>query len=145
MKVLGSRWDSRYRGGMEEEKPATPQPHVLVMWVLWAAFLFGVCAMYHFLHRKDPPAPDGMQLWMVAFAPVAASMFIRWSLLPRVSALQPALVLMILGIALAESALFFGIFIFSAHQAELFLAALLGIVQHAPVYAKRLSAPPPDR
>jgi hypothetical protein len=130
---------------MESEKPATPQQQILVMWVLWAAFLFGACVQYYFLHRKDPPAPDQSQTWLVALAPVAASMFLRWSLIPRVTALQPALVLLILGVALAESALFFGLFIFSAHQMELFLAALLGIAQHAPVYAQRLIGSPPGR
>lgn len=130
-----------YLHAMNSEKSATSQQQILVMWVLWGAFSFGVAVMYQFLHAKNPPAPDGTQVWMVALAPVAASMFIRWSLLPRVTALQQALVLMILGVALAESALFFGMFVFSAHQMELFLAALFGIAQHAPTYAGKLAGP----
>jgi len=114
------------------------------MWVIWAAFLVGAGLQYHFLGAKNPPASDGTLTWLVAFAPLVASAFIRWNLLPRVTAIQPALVLLILGVALAESAMFFGIFLFAAHQAELFVAALLGIAQYAPVYAARLTVTPPQ-
>jgi flagellar basal body-associated protein FliL len=134
-----------YQSSMETEKTATPAQQILIMWILWAAFLVGACMQYFFLHQKSPPAADGSNTWLAAFAPVAASLFIRWSLLPRVTVMQSALVLLILGVTLAESALFFGMFVFSAHQSELFLAALLGIAQHAPVYARRLVAPPPGR
>ena len=125
-----------------QQQPPTPAQQKLVMWVLWAAFLVGVCFQYHFLHSKKPPVPDESMTWLAAMAPVIVSMVIRWNILPRVRAAQQALVLMILGIALAESAVFLGIFIFPAHQWQLFLSAFFGVAQHAPVYADRLFAPP---
>jgi hypothetical protein len=140
-KVLGGVLLPCYRKGMESQAPG-PGQQKLVMWVLWAAFLIGGCVQYHFLHSKRPPAPEDSQVWMAALVPVAISVVIRWNLLPRVKLQQQALVLMILGISLAESALFIGVFIFPAHQWVLFLAAVLGIAQHAPVYADRLLFPP---
>ncbi len=128
---------------MDSKQPAAA-PQLLVWWVLWAAFLSGVCLQYFFLHRKDPPAPDDSMLWLAATIPLVVSLVIRWNMLPRVTAPTTALPLMIVAIALAESPVFFGIFVFPAHQWELFLAALLVIAQHAPVYASRLFSPTPE-
>jgi hypothetical protein len=128
-------------GKMEPEKPATPQQQILVMWVIWAAFLVGVCVQYHFLHAKNPPAADGSMTWVAAMAPVAVSMILRWNVLPRVKLPQSAMALMIVGVVLAESAAMIGMFVFPAHQLELFGAAFLGILQHAPIYMARLLGP----
>lgn len=117
----------------------------MVPWVLWGAFMVGVVMMYVFLGNKKAPAPDDSQQWMVALAPLLISLIIRWNVIPRVTAVTSGLVAMIVGIALAEMVLFLGLFIFPAHQLELFLAALFGIAQHAPVYvAKLLDQPPQD-
>ena len=129
---------------MDSQPSATPAQQKLVMWVLWGAFLVGVCVQYHFLHNTKPPAADVSKVWLAALAPVMISIVIRWNFLPRVTAPQPALVLMILGVALAESAMFIGMFVFPTHQFELFAAAFLGILQHAPVYAGQLFPPPPQ-
>ncbi|MGB8169933.1 MAG: hypothetical protein WCF18_20690, partial [Chthoniobacteraceae bacterium] len=123
----------RYGEGMETPTPPKRAQLLMVPWVLWGAFMVGVMVMFHFLHNKKPPAADGAQLWMAALVPLLISLIIRWNVIPRVTVMQSALAFMIMGIALAESVLFLGIFLFPAHQFTLFLAALLGIAQHAPI------------
>ncbi|MCE9608791.1 MAG: hypothetical protein K8R23_01050 [Chthoniobacter sp.] len=127
---------------MDTPPPSAAQQK-LVMWVLWAAFLIGVCVQYHFLHAKNPPAADASALWLVGAVPVVASVIIRWNVLPRLKSPTQTLPLMIVGIALAEGSAFIGMFVFPAHQWELFIAALVGIAQHAPVYASALFPPAP--
>lgn len=129
---------------MESEKPPSPAQQLIVFWVLWLSFLVGVCVQYHFLHSKEAVAPDESQQWLAALAPVLVSMILRWNVLPRITEVQKALTVMVVGVALAESAMFIGIFIFAAHQWELFLAAFFGIAQHAPVYVAKLLNPPPQ-
>ena len=92
-------------------------------------------------NSKKPPAADESALWLTGALPVLAGVIIRWNVLPRLKSLTQALPLMIVGIALAESAAFIGIFVFPAHQWELFIAAFLGVAQHAPVYASSLFPP----
>lgn len=116
----------------------------MVPWVLWGAFMVGVMVMFHFLGNKKPPAADASQQWLLALAPLVISLVIRWNVIPRITKAQSALVAMIVGIALAEMVLFLGIFIFPAHQFLLFLTALFGIAQHAPIYMARLIDQPPQ-
>lgn len=129
---------------METQTPPTRAQQLMVPWVLWGAFMVGVVMMYHFLGSKKPPAADGSQQWMVAMVPLLISLVIRWNVIPRVTAVTSGLVAMIVGIALAEMVLFLGLFIFPAHQWELFLASLFGISQQAPVYMARLLDQPPQ-
>lgn len=127
-----------------ESKPPTAAQQLVVFWVLWAAFLGGVCVQYFFLQNKKPPAGDETSAWIAAVLPVVVSIIIRWNVLPRAQTAPQALPLMIIGIALAESTVFLGIFLFPAHQWVLFLAAFFGIAQHAPVYAQPWGSPPPN-
>ncbi len=122
-----------------ETSPQTPAQRRLVIWVLWSAFLVGCCLQYLLLHSKQPPVADGSKLWLLALVPIFISVLIRWNMIPRITHPQTALVALVIGVALAEGAMFVGIFVFSAHQWEIFLAAILGIAQHAPAYAGRLS------
>jgi hypothetical protein len=127
-----------YAGRMETQTPPTRLQQLMVPWVLWGAFMVGVMLMFHFLHNPKAPAADGSQQWLVALVPLLISLVIRWNVIPRVTAVTSGLVAMIVGIATAEMVLFLGIFIFPAHQFTLFLAALFGIAQHAPVYMAKL-------
>jgi len=140
-KVLGGFRLVRYLPCMDTPPPTAAQQK-LVMWVLWAAFLIGVCVEYYFLHSKSPPAADESALWLTGALPVLGAVVIRWNVLPRLKSVTPALPLMVVGIALAESAAFIGMFVFPAHQWELFIAAFVGVAQHAPVYAAALFSPP---
>ena len=82
-------------------------------------------------------APDGSLVWCAAFVPLGISILIRWFALPGIRVAQTALVLFCIGIALAESTCFMGIFIFPAHKQELFVGSVLGIIQFLPYYARR--------
>ena len=44
------------------------------------------------------------------------------------------------GIAFAEASCFLGLFIFPAHQKELFILSALGILQFIPFFARRFYA-----
>lgn len=116
---------------------SSSSPTVLVWWILWAAFLSGVIVMYQVLGARPASSPglgpDGM--WIVAATPVALSVVIRWVMLPRITARATAFPLFIVGIAMAEAALFLGLFLFPAHKQELFYLSVLGIAQFAPYFA----------
>ncbi len=125
---------------MQNSQATPPRQQLLVFWVLWAAFLAGVGVQYHFLHRTSPPPADDSKTWIAAAGPLLVSMILRWNVIPRIGSATTLLPIMIVGIALAESATFIGIFLFPAHQWELFLGSLLCLAQFAPVYAARLFA-----
>lgn len=129
---------------METETPPTRAQLLMVPWVLWGSFMVGVVMMYHFLGTKKPPAPDDSRQWMLALVPLLISLIIRWSVVPRVTAVTSALPAMIAGVAFAEVVLFLGIFLFPQHQFELLLAALFGVAQHAPIYMAKLIDRPPE-
>jgi len=118
---------------------SSSSPSVLVWWILWAAFLSGVIVMYQVLGARPASspglAPGGM--WIVAATPVALSVVLRWVVLPRIPARATAFPLFIVGIAMAEAALFLGLFLFPAHKQELFYLSVLGIAQFAPYFAGR--------
>lgn len=125
-------------------KPAL-NPQLLVWWVLWAAFQSGVFMFDFFLVNRDStPAPDTSPIWMAAALPFVMSVVIRWGVLPRFNNAQQALPVFIVGIACAEMTCFLGIFIFPAHQRELFILSVLGIAQYIPIFARRFF-PPADR
>jgi hypothetical protein len=119
---------------------ATPRQQLLVFWVLWAAFQVGVCIQYKFLHRPMPAVADESLKWLVAAAPLLVSIFIRWNVIPQIRVAGKLLPTMIIGIALAETTAFLGIFLFPAHQWDLFVGSFLGIAQFAPTYAGRFFA-----
>jgi hypothetical protein len=116
---------------------------LVVWWALWAAFQSGIFMFYHFLGR--PPAEiersSGFSSWwMAGITPVAISSIIRWLVLPRITRAQAALPVFVAGIAFAEAACFLGLFIFPAHQKELFILSALGIFQFIPYFARRFYA-----
>lgn len=116
-----------------------------VWWVLWATFQVGVFVIYFVLQsgpsRAVSPSPDS-GAWIAAGMPVLMSIAVRWNILPRFKTSQSALPFMIIGIAMAESTTFMGLFIFRAHQLDLFILSVLGIFQFVPFYARNYF--PPD-
>lgn len=115
---------------------------LVTWWVLWAAFLGGICIMYKVLGSTVTSASSlasNSNVWIVAAAPVFVSAVIRWVVLPRASSIRAALILFVLGIAMAEATLFFGLFLFPAHKLELFIASALGVIQFIPYYAGRFA------
>jgi len=125
----------------------TPKPQITIFWILWASFQIGIFMMYTYLHvpANSPRMHPAESLpWSIGLVPFSLSVLIRWVVLPRAKAAQQALVFMILGIAFAEAAVFFGIFLFPSHQQGLFLLGALGIFQFIPFFASRfLDTGPP--
>ena len=113
---------------------------LIVWWVLWAAFQIGILIIYQVLGSSpstaSSPGSDS-QLWLAALAPVVLSTIVRWGALPRSTSAVAALPMFIVGIAMAESACFLGLFIFPQHKEELFVASALGIFQFIPFFARR--------
>jgi len=111
-----------------------------VWWILWAALQSGIYIYPHFLSSgaAHPQSQPGDSLiWLAGFGLVAVSSIIRWFVLPRTQNAEAALPLFIVGIAMAESACFLGIFVFPTHQQELIVWSALGIFQFIPYFAGR--------
>ncbi len=73
---------------------------------------------------------------------VVASAVVRWGLLPKVQEAAKAFPLFVVGMSLAESGCFFGLFLVPAYKQELFFASILGIAQFVPIFASRFYEPP---
>lgn len=106
-------------------------------WGIWACLLIGVFLINHFVGYQNGriPAPTKSPLWMVGFVPVAVSAIIRWAVLPRMDSPMAALPVFVIGLAMAEMACFLGIFVFPAHQQELFAVSVAGLIQFIPFFA----------
>ena len=124
---------------MNIPEPATAigRQRLLVLWVLWFAFLQGIPFYWYFLSRplSGKPLPPDAIPWLVGLFPVLLSGIIRWQVLPRMKTYTHALTVMILGIAFAEVTCFLGIFLAPSHRDPLILASALGIAQFAPFWA----------
>lgn len=124
---------------------ATPKAQALVLWILWAAFLVGICVIFFVLGKGKAPTSQGFADpigWVFAAGPLAVSAIVRWILLPKAKVLQQVLVFMILGIAMSEAVNMFGIFLVPQHKTEFFALSFLGILQFMPVYARRFTEAP---
>lgn len=112
---------------------------LVVWWALWATFQTGIFFFYFFLGGMKPAPEAGSNsiAWLAGVAPFVISTLIRWLILPRTTQAQSALVLFVLGIALAEACCFLGLFIFPDHKLELFILSFLGILQYVPIFAYR--------
>ena len=86
----------------------------------------------------DVPSAGLNPIVLVALIELIVATGIRWFLIPRASARQKKLVLMIIGIALSESAEFYGIFLVSTDMPQtklaLFAASFASVLQFAPVF-----------
>ena len=113
---------------------------LIVWWTIWAAFQAGIFVIYFFLTNNQPVPSNsagGSSFWLAGFAPLVVSSLLRWLALPLMPNAQAALTVFLVGIALAESCCFLGLFIFPAHRLDLFLMSVFGILQFLPVFANR--------
>ena len=120
-------------------------PQLIVWWMLWLTFQTGIGFFYYFLGGvggRAPAAEAGgdSPLWMIALGPFFLSIVMRWAFLARTAQAQRALVFFIVGIAMAESVCFIGLFLAPAHKLELFILSALGIFQFIPYFAGRFSS-----
>lgn len=116
----------------------------LVFWIIWGTILVFIPFTQVFLGGGFPKGedfgPPPSEFLTLALATIVASTFIRWYLLPRAPTAQKQLTTMVVGIALAESAQFFQLFLIGRNYPEtqtvIFLLSLVGVAQFAPVYVK---------
>jgi hypothetical protein len=92
--------------------------------------------VYVILGQNSSTHEGGLPL-VVAFMPFALSMIVRWGILPRINDARKALPAFLVGLAMAESSCYFGLFLFPLHKLPLFGLALLGLAQLCPVFALR--------
>ena len=120
---------------------------ILIWWIIWAAVLAGLIAIY-FLLGRDSQIPDGKEnhslVGLVGFVPVFVSIVIRWLVLPRARGLSRALPMFIVGLALAEAGGLLGVFMGGAYRDDLFLLGVFGVFQYMPIFARRIAEPKPE-
>jgi len=124
------------------ERTASSQK--LVLWIIWFALVSSIVAYQLILghgipHGSNVPETETSPIAAVAIGEIAAACVIRWLLIPKTHGAGKLLVLMIIGLALSESAEFFGLFLVPDNQPETKLAiwilSLLSALQFMPVYA----------
>lgn len=115
---------------------------LMVWWLIWGGLLSGVCLIYAVLGRGPLAAAAPNPLVNLAgLVPLFVSIVLRWLVLPRYTDGNRALVVFILGCALAESGAILGVFLGGPYRDDLFVLGVLGIVQFVPFYARRLHEP----
>jgi len=116
---------------------------LLVWWLLWAATLGGLGLLWLLLARGHAPAAVGAAplTHLAGFVPLFVSIILRWLVLPRSTNGGRALVVFIVGLALAEAGGLLGLFLGGPWRDDLFLLAVLGVAQFVPFYAARLHEP----
>ena len=117
---------------------------LIVWWIIWAAMLVWLCALYFFLGRGPlaPLAPGANPFAnLVGFVPLFVSIIIRWLVLPRSTGPKAAFVMFIAGISLAEMCGMMGIFLGGPYREDLFILGVMGVTQYVPLYARKLFEP----
>jgi|SRR5665213_1699517 len=117
---------------------------LMIWWIIWGGVLGGLCLIYFVFGRSQPlPAASTSELLanLVGFPPLFISVVIRWLVLPRYSEPGRALVLFIVGLVLAEACGILGIFLGGAYRDALFLLGVFGVVQYAPIFARKCFEP----
>ena len=132
---------------MSQNAPPSPPP-AMVPWMIWFAILAGFLVIQFMIGGGLPSGEDKgeapMGIVAVALGAVLISLVIRFFMLPRKSAPERQFPLMVVGLALAESCGLFGMFLvpddYPQTKLILFMAAVVGIFLHAPVYMRERKA-----
>jgi hypothetical protein len=120
--------------------PAAKPPALLIWWIIWAAIVAGLSALYFTLGQRSSSAPDDViVIRYLPLAPLALAVVVRWLVLPRFTERLRAFPIFIIGVALAESCGIMGIFLVPNLAATYYVLALFGLIQFAPVFAARYS------
>lgn len=124
-------------------KPGGQDPRVVkvILTVIWFAQLAGALVLYFFLRQPDeilPTTPPPSAVDFVGLMFLAASVVVRWMILPRQLEPTRLLTVFIVGIALAETCSILAIFINVVWVDEFFALGVVGIVQYAPFLMPRV-------
>ncbi|TVR49388.1 MAG: hypothetical protein EA425_12355 [Puniceicoccaceae bacterium] len=126
---------------------SAPVPVALVLWIIWFAILTSVFMIQFVVGgglptgENDPAVEAPLFFWAGVAAVLLASV-LRWVVLPRIPPHPGHLMLLVVGASLAELPVILGTFAIPdtlpQTQLTLFVLAVLGVAQFAPVYAKPL-------
>ena len=121
---------------------AESRQKLTLWWILWGAILVGLCVIYFAVAFRTPmPQPAANPFAnLVGLVPLFVSIVIRWLVLPRYAEAPKAFVMFVIGLSLAEGCGIIGIFTAGPYRDDLFVLAVLGIVQFMPMYARKLYA-----
>jgi hypothetical protein len=116
---------------------------LLVWWVIWAGILFGLLVIYAGFGRAPAKVPPGENplTGLIGLVPLFVSIIVRWLVLPRAANPGQALVMFIVGLALAESSGILGIFLGGVYKDDIFFLGVLGVAQFVPLFARKLFEP----
>ena len=123
-------------------KRKTPPP--LVFWILWIAFLSSIGVYQLELGGGIPHGSNqSLQAWnlplLLSALQLTVATVIRWLVIPKVTDPAKLLPLMVVGLALSEAVVFYGIFLVGQDMPQTRLQFLIGaffsILQFAPFYA----------
>ena len=116
-----------------------------MLWTIWFSLVFSIVGYQvklggGWLRGNDARSPfEGPFLWL-CIAYLLGAAVVRWLLIPKSQDLKRLLVLMIIGLALSETVVFHGIFLFPpdmpATKMGLFLLSFVSAFQFVPIYAK---------
>jgi hypothetical protein len=118
---------------------------LLIWWMLWSSNL-GFLLVLYFLVAQGKPMPvsavtGDLPRNLAGIVPLFISIIIRWLILPRYTQEGRALVLFVIGMALAEACGLLGLFLGGPYRDSLWVLGVLGIAQYVPFYAKKLFDP----
>ncbi len=127
--------------------------HPFILWVIWSSMFLMLFVYQEFLdggiqsgtNAESPDIPfQALCLGVILIATV-----IRWLIIPKVKDNGSLLLLMIIGISMAEAAQLFQIFLIGSEFPEtkmsIFILSILGVGQFAPFYANRTMPQSVDR
>jgi hypothetical protein len=118
---------------------------LLVWWAIWGATTSFLLLLY-FVFAFGKPMPvnastSDLPRHLAGIVPLFLSIVIRWLILPRYTEEGRALVLFIVGVALAEACGILGLFLGGPYRDSLWVLGLLAVGQYVPFYARKLFDP----
>jgi hypothetical protein len=127
---------------MTSHRENTPQP--VIFWIIWFSIVSGLLVMQSFAGGGIPSGPDQGEgpvlLQVISLSSAAASLFVRFAVIPRLKKLQKKLPAMIVGLALAEGIGILGMFAvpheYGATRLFMLGISIVCVVISAPIYAK---------
>ncbi|MBK1883615.1 hypothetical protein JIN85_14425 [Luteolibacter pohnpeiensis] len=116
-------------------------------WIIWFSMLAGNVILQLNIWDGLPHEPNQghppILFLMMSFAGIVISTVIRWLILPKAKSFQSMQVMMVIGLAFAESAGMFEMFLigskFPETQRLLFCLSVAAILQFIPLYASSLN------
>ncbi|MGC6567914.1 MAG: hypothetical protein ACON38_20165 [Akkermansiaceae bacterium] len=137
-------------------RPSSSEQAPLVFWIIWLSILIGLFVIRFQIGGGIPEGSDTAELPMgmiaLLYTLLAASVVVRWLILPKASSSESLMKFMVIGVALAEGAGLLSILLLGNDLPEtqrfFFYCSIVGIVQFVPTYCHKLappggSSPPP--